>query len=205
MHPGSPAAFLRVGRSGPIEFLVREAVVMLSVRSTAKGASMRFGASRPFLGLVAVMLVLAACSGAEVAEKVIESQEGVGDIEIEENDGTVALEFEDEEGTVSGVFGGGEIPADFPVPVPDGGTVTAVLTQAGNTSVALSYAQSEFESLKSFYADYVEGKTVLLEAASADPPAATWIVEVEGGSINITVADSGSTTEVVIAVVSDTG
>lgn len=34
-------------------------------------------------------LVLTACSGGKVAERIIEGQEGVGNVEISEDDGTV--------------------------------------------------------------------------------------------------------------------
>jgi len=166
---------------------------------------MRSRSRRSGIALAALALTLAACSGADVAEKIIESQEGVGDIDIEENNGTVSIEIEVEEGSVSGVLGGGEMPDDFPVPVPDGGTVMAVITQAGNNSVSLSYPQSEFDSVKSFYASYVKGKKVLVETNTQDPPASGWVVEEQGMTIQITVADNGSTTDLAILVVDSSG
>lgn len=39
--------------------------------------------------IVMAALVLTACSGGKVAERIIEGQEGVGNVEISEDDGTV--------------------------------------------------------------------------------------------------------------------
>ncbi len=55
---------------------------------------------RVVLASVVLTMVLAAC-GTAITEQLIESQEGVGNVEIDENSGSVVIEFEDEEGETS--------------------------------------------------------------------------------------------------------
>ena len=49
---------------------------------------------RVVLASVVLTLVLAAC-GTAITEQLIESQEGVGNVEIDENSGSVVIEFEE--------------------------------------------------------------------------------------------------------------
>lgn len=153
------------------------------------------------IGLTLFLLVTA-CSGGEIAEQIIESQDGVGDVEIDENDGTVQIEIEDDEGNTQAVIGGGDIPDDFPVPVPNGGTVLAVLTQTGSQSVSLIYPDDDFDSLKDFFADYVEGSGGSVSTyESSSPPSAAWTIDTGSGTISITVTSSDGEVSVGIAVV----
>lgn len=161
---------------------------------------MRMG--RAIVGVFVLVMLLAACSGTDVAEQIIESQEGVGNIEIDENSGSVVLELEDEEGDTSAVIGGGEIPADFPVPVPAGGTVMAVVTQGNDESASISYPSSEFDSLKSFYANWAAGAgEELATFESSTPPAVSWSIQDGDVAYSVSVSDTGSETFVSIVVV----
>ncbi len=82
--------------------------------------------TRTILGalLASGMLLLAACSpGEELTEQIAESQEGVGDVEIDEDSGEVSVESDEGSAT----FGGGELPDDFPIDMPEGGEVQSVI------------------------------------------------------------------------------
>ena len=139
--------------------------------------------------LVAFLLALSACSPGEIADS-----SGV----VQATPSTVA----DKEPTAPA--GAEGIPDDFSVPIYEGGTLKAVLDQDDGTSVAVTYALAEFGPVKVFYGDFVTGKRIVLEATSEDPRAATWIIEDQGKTIHITVAESGGNTELVIAVISGT-
>lgn len=150
-------------------------------------------------------MALGACSpGEELAEQLIESQEGIDDIEIDEEDGQVRIEVEDEEGNTSGVIGGGDIPDDFPIDVPAGGEVQAVFQQGSDTTVNLTYNQ-DFESIKDFYEDWVDdnGGEIVNTFESSNPPSAAWTVQGDDGSYTISVVDSGSEIVVTLAVISN--
>ncbi len=135
--------------------------------------------------LAGLLFVLSACAGPAVVA-----------------DDTTPAPVE-EEAPAPGVVEG-EVPADFPVPVYQGGTINTVLARADGTSVTASYPQSEFGPVRVFYGDFVSGKKIVLEASSEDPRASTWIVEDQGQTIHITVAESGGKTELVIAVINGT-
>ena len=159
---------------------------------------------RVILASVVLTLVLAAC-GTAITEQLIESQEGVGNVEIDENGGSVVVEFEDEEGETSGVIGGGDVPADFPVPVPSGGTVMGVFTTAGDTSLSITYPSSEFNDIKDFYANWVAtAGEELSKLESSSPPTIAWSIQDGDTNYHIAVSDTGSEVFVTI-VVSDTG
>lgn len=139
---------------------------------------------------VVLLLAFTACSTGEIADS---GGESPAPSTIAEEQGPSAPD-----GTETG------IPADFSVPVYEGGTVKMVLDQDDGTSVAVTYPQAEFGPIKVFYGDFVTGKKIVLEATSEEPRAATWIIEDQGQTIHITVAESGDNTELVIAVISGT-
>ncbi len=148
----------------------------------------------------ALVVAMAACSSGDLAENIIEQSGDVGDIEIDENDGTVVIEVQDDDGDTSAVIGGGEVPDDFPIPVPDGGNVMAVVTQGVDTSLSITYPQDQFESIKDFYSDYAASNgDVLVNFESADPPGAGWTIQKDNQTFSISVGDTG--TEVAVALV----
>jgi hypothetical protein len=154
---------------------------------------MRFG--RIIVLLAAMTLALSACSGGDIAgniaEEVLEGQEGVGDVEIDENNGSVQIEVQDEDGDGSVIIGGGQIPDDFPIPVPDGGTVAMSISSEEGSSLTVSYPISEYDSLVSTYQRFVDdtgGDVTTLD--SSNPRSKTWSVTTETESYYITVGDA---------------
>lgn len=155
--------------------------------------------------LAALTLTLSACSGADVAEGILENQEGLGDVEIDENNGSVVIEVDDEDGGGSAVIGGGDVPDGFPIPVPDGGTVVSVFTQDADAIVTLTYPASEYDSLVSAYQDFVDGSGgEVSTVTSSNPSSITWNVTVEGSYYNISVSEGDPDTTVYL-VTSTTG
>jgi hypothetical protein len=156
---------------------------------------MRF--RRTIVLLSAMTLALSACSGEDIAgniaEEVLENQEGVGDVEIDENNGSIVIEVEDEDGGGSAVIGGGDVPDDFPIPVPDGGSVNFSSSNEQGTSLNITYPVSEYESLVATYqtfADGVGGDVTTYN--TTNPNSQTWLVSTETESYSISVTESGS-------------
>ncbi|RPI22265.1 MAG: hypothetical protein EHM57_05545 [Actinobacteria bacterium] len=93
--------------------------------------------------------------------------------------------------TISTTSGGGDptIPAGFPIPVPEGGTVMSSYP----TEVMVGYAESDFGDLVDFYRDYSEGRDGV-ETELFDGGFEWQIVSDRGGHIVITVTpeDAGS-------------
>jgi hypothetical protein len=153
---------------------------------------MKMGRTAAVMGAFA--LLLTACGGGELAEQIIESQEGVGDIEIDESSGTVVVEIEDEEGDASISIGGGEIPDDFPVPVPEGGTVQSVVTMDTGASLSMLFPSDEFESLKDFYSSWASGESDdVTTFESSNPKAASWTFRDGQTEYVVSLADVGGT------------
>ena len=164
---------------------------------------------RTIVVLAAITLALSACSGGDIAgniaEEVLENQEGVGDVEIDENNGSVVIEVEDEEGGGSAVIGGGDVPDGFPIPVPDGGTVAAVFTQDSDATVTLTYPASEYDSLVATYQAFVDGTGGDVNTfTSSNPASTTWTVTVDDEAYNISVTE-GDPDVTVFLVSSSTG
>jgi hypothetical protein len=122
------------------------------------------------------VLVLGACSGGEIAEEVIENQEGVQDVDIDEDSGEINIDTDDGSAT----FGGGEIPDGFPIDVPDGGEVQAVIESDGGASVTIVYPGND------------SGMEVANRTESSNPSVVAWILTTgDGGGAQISVADVG--------------
>jgi len=150
---------------------------------------------RTIVLLAATSLALSACSGGDIAgniaEEVLEGQEGVGDVEIDENNGSVVIEVEDEEGGGSAVIGGGDVPDGFPIPVPDGGNVNFTSSSEEGSSVNVTYPISEYDSLVATYqafADSTGGDVTTYE--TSNPNSQTWLVSTETESYSISVTES---------------
>jgi hypothetical protein len=156
---------------------------------------------RKLLALVAAtMLTLAACSpGEDLAEKIIESQEGVGDVEIDSDSGEVSVETD--EGSLT--LGGGEIPADFPIPLPEGGDVVAVIEAAGNTTISLEYDGS-IDSIVGYYQDWVDSSGLEVQAKfeTSDPETISWSLADGDEYRTITVSEEGDVVTVLVTALS---
>jgi len=156
---------------------------------------MRF--KRTMVLLSAMTLALSACSGEDIAgniaEEVLEGQEGVGDVEIDENNGSIVIEVEDEDGGGSAVIGGGEVPDDFPIPVPDGGNVNFSSSTDQGTSLNITYPVSEYDSLVATYQSFADGVGGDVTTYNTDnPKSQTWLVSTDTESYSISVTESGS-------------
>ena len=125
---------------------------------------------RLLLLLAAGALAASACSSAaeELSEQIVEAG-GDGNVEVDIDDETVSVSFEDEDGSGSYTVGGGELPDDFPVPVPDGGEVVSVFEAEGDTAVAMTYDAGRYAELVDFYEDWVAGADMPeLQTSSAE-------------------------------------
>ena len=117
-----------------------------------------------FMSLIVVLMIGAsACGGSagdEVAERVLEQQPGVQNVEIDDTSMTVSLESE--EGEISMEMGTGELLEGFPFPVPDGCVVVGHSRWKGPDGVAiqagLEFPPGQFEIVVSFYEDFLEGE-----------------------------------------------
>ena len=140
------------------------------------------------ISIAAASLMLPACSpGEELAEQIIESQEGVGDVEIDEDSGQVSVESED--GSVS--IGGGEVPEGFPIAIPDDAEVQAVIQNGSEATVSLSI-DDQFESVKDFYEDWVDDNgEVTNKIETSNPQTISWNIEQGDRTMSITLADTG--------------
>ena len=147
-------------------------------------------------------LVLTACSGGKVAERIIEGQEGVGNVEISEDDGTVEMEIETEDGDASIVIGGGELPKDFPIDVPGGGTIQSVMEAEGSASVSFEYGESEFASVVAFYESWVSnsGATVMSKTEVSSPQIVSWLLDSGDLMYNIVITEGAGQTFVTLFV-----
>lgn len=146
--------------------------------------------------LITSVLALAACSpGEELAEQIAESQEGVGDVEIDEDSGEFSVETD--EGSAS--FGGGELPDDFPVDIPDGGNVQSVIEQEDGVITTVSY-EEDFSAIAEHFEAWVDnsGMEVVNRFESSNPQSITWALEDGDTGHNITVAAVDETVQVTV-------
>ena len=83
-----------------------------------------------FLGVALLVLAAGGCSssGEEIAERIAEQSEGIDDVEISQTDDGVQIEVQSDQGDASLSVGTGDLPDDFPFPVPDGFSVTGSFT-----------------------------------------------------------------------------
>lgn len=124
---------------------------------------------RLLIVLGATVMVVGACGGIaeNAAESIIEQaieSEGGGDVDIDfdgAGDGEFNVSVDGEDGELSYSVGGGEMPTDFPIPMPDGGNVLSSSTQESGDdryqAVVVEYPGGEYDSLVSEYVDYFSG------------------------------------------------
>ena len=110
------------------------------------------------LALVFVIALLAAsCGGEEISERIAEQAiGGNADVEISGDGDDVTINIESDEGSLS--FGSGaELPDELEVPVPDGGSVTAAVTQNTSAFATVVYSSDTYDELVAFYDAWTEG------------------------------------------------
>ncbi|MBK5266226.1 MAG: hypothetical protein JJE47_02220 [Acidimicrobiia bacterium] len=169
------------------------------------------------VGAVTALLVSACGNAAEtVAEKVIENETGAdvtitddgasmqvtdedgSTVDFNSTDGTVVITGTDDEGNESTIeMGGTEVPADFPMPIPDGSEVTFVSTfdtpEGASTSVTVQIDPSDTASVLEMYKTWFADQG--MEVTSAEGM-------VIGGSETVAslvqIADYGTYAEVIL-------
>jgi len=102
-------------------------------------------------------LVLTACQSAseKLSEQIIEQAEGVDDVDINTDTGEVNIETD--EGSIS--IGGGEIPEDLAVPLPDGYSVMSVFTSPEGSAVSVTYEPNRWDELISHFGSWTDGQS----------------------------------------------
>ncbi len=146
------------------------------------------------IGIAAGALALTACqsAGEVLTEQIVEQVDGVGNVEIDADTGEVKIETD--EGDIS--IGGGDIPDDFPVPVPDGGEVMTVFASPDGGSVTVSYAIDRYDDLVSYYNDWTNGQpgewnlnTATYTAGDQTTRSTSWYGTTANEDVAITVVD----------------
>lgn len=137
-----------------------------------------------------MVLALVACSpGEELAEQIIESQEGVGDVEVDSDSGEVSVETD--EGSFT--LGGGEVPDGFPVDVPSGGEIVASGDSDEVTTLAMDYPGADYDDIEAFYEDWVasSGMEQVQDIQVSDPRGRGWTLQDDEDVYTISINDEG--------------
>lgn len=151
---------------------------------------------RTAIAITTLSLLVAACSPGEgLAEQILENQEGIENVEINEDTGEVKIEVEGEDGG-SVVIGGGDIPDGFPIDIPGGGEVQAVLQSGTDATVSLMFDATDFDTVIAFYENWIEGtgSEVVNKFESAAPKSVAWTLEDGSSSYSISVSEAGEQT-----------
>jgi hypothetical protein len=151
---------------------------------------------RTFIATTAFILVIAACSPSElIAEQILEGQEGVDNVEIDSDTGEIKIEVEGEDGGSISI-GGGDVPSGFPIDIPGGGEVQAVLQAEGNTTVSLIFDSADFETISAFYESWVDGSgaDVQNKFETSNPPSVAWTLEKGSDTYTISISEAGPQT-----------
>jgi len=142
--------------------------------------------------VLAPLLVVVACSSAtDVAiERIAEVDESISDVALD--DGEITIDFDDSEGGGSLTVGGGDIPDDFPIPVPAGGVVESSFGQADTFGLFVRYPRPDYDTLYAFYEQWVDehADTVLAKTETADPRTDGWIGEIDGANFGVSLMES---------------
>ena len=167
---------------------------------------------RSVAAAVGLMLFIASCGGGNAVEGLLESQEGIDNVEFDEGEGsftitddegnTLSVTQDDESLTVVGddgetaaVFGGGEVPDGFPIPILPGGTVQSVIETPQGALVILEFSTADFDydTLVAFYEAFSNesGVTVVGSVKSeTTPKLATWSLEEGDATLSIVITDA---------------
>lgn len=109
------------------------------------------------LVIAAVALMVSACQSAseQLTEQILEQQDGVSDVEFDSDSGQVSIETD--EGSIS--IGGGDIPAGFAIPFPDGYDVASVFDTDSDTAVSTTFPSDRYDEIVAFYDDWTAGQS----------------------------------------------
>ena len=140
---------------------------------------------RAIVAVIGLTLVVASCGGGNTVEGLLESQEGIDNVEFNEGEGSFtitddegntmsvsgddeSLTITDDEGETAAVFGGGEVPDGFPIPIMDGGTVQSVIETPQGALVIVEFpiADFDYDSLVAFYEDFSEGPGIAVTGST---------------------------------------
>jgi len=144
--------------------------------------------------LVALVLAVTACGSGDgtsddaadaVAEQIVEQAAG-GEVDIDTDDGEITLTDEDgsvaistdddgmtmtadgEDGSFSATLGGGDLPADFPFPLPDEFEVRSSMEISGDAgtsySAVIAVAPEEYDTVKAMYQSWLEDQGFTVDA-----------------------------------------
>jgi hypothetical protein len=104
----------------------------------------------------AAAFVFAACSSPSevIAEQLAEQVDGVDNVEIDSDTGEVRIETDD--GSLS--IGGGDLPDDFSVSLPDGYRVTSVYEAEGDSAVSVIYPPGGFDDVAQALDNWVDSQ-----------------------------------------------
>lgn len=153
----------------------------------------------PIVGVMA--LVLAGCGGVsekiaeKAAEKAIEQgleAEGGGDVDIDLNEESGQIKVETEDGTQTMQMGGGEVPSELTIPLPDGYTVVMSMVTPGpdGTDILLNleYPESSTSDLVAFYQDHFAGETDVSESNFSGDGSETWMWVSSNQNVSVTIS-----------------
>lgn len=130
--------------------------------------------TRTLAVMAAVILTMTACgSGGDsddaadaLAEEIVE-RAGGGDVEINTDDDEFTMEVENDEGGFAATLGG-DLPADFPFPLPDEFEVRSSMQiddEAGTSyNAVISVDAEEYDSVKAMYESWLEGEGFAVDA-----------------------------------------
>ncbi len=118
---------------------------------------------KKLIAAFAAALLITACgdSGNTLTEQVLENQPGVSDVQIGD-DGTPATIEIQNDGTTAVISGNGtDVPADFPIPFPDGGEVQSVIQTNGgpgeaSASVVVTFPATRWDEIRAFYESWAD-------------------------------------------------
>lgn len=145
-------------------------------------------------GVLVLALVVTACGAVaeratgEIVEQAIENQgSGNVDVEIDQNDG--GIQVTDDTGEMS-LGSGAEVPADFPLPVPDGGEVLFSMDNTDGTAVTVQYDADRFDELVATYDDFFAGQSEVQRSEISQPRQVSWITA--NGLVSVSDAGDGN-------------
>jgi hypothetical protein len=155
---------------------------------------------RKLIPLAALALVASACGNIaeNIAEEAIErglEAEGGGNVDIDldsDGEGTIEIQSDDGDSTIS--MGGGELPDDLQIPIPDGYEVvgSSTLSSGGQTYIGttLQYPVSKVEDLVEFYTDYFAGfdEVFTNQSSGGSSQLWSWAVSEDDGNESQTVS-----------------
>jgi hypothetical protein len=154
---------------------------------------------RSLAGVVGLMLFVASRGGGNAVEEIMESQEGIDNVEFDEEEGSFTITDDEgntlsvtgddqtlavtgDDGETAAVFGGGEVPDGFPIPILPGGTVQSVIETPQGALLILEFSTADFDydTLVAYYEAFSKEPGVTVVGSTkvdATPKFTTWSLE----------------------------